>query len=310
MARTLFLLVSASFHIAAGSVIAQEPSIADLKAMAPVLRSSDPDIRSIEVRGFFKVPDLGYMTFFAIYKAPDEKTLTSDKWALVLRDKRDGTPIVFASERRRFLYDCTNSTIHHVGKDAYPNVKIYADGEGLQSNFGTDIGSMAQPNMLIDIKSLLAGPSNGEKVERLGDQRYRLSMTEADGTSRVFFINLQNPIKYERIEEYLPGDTEPNRCVEKIIVNAQGGVAIPAFPTKDQLEKTGIDIREFPGDGPLPPIFMSLTEMRAIFGKLTLGRPEKERAPALPYLAGLDWKKIKEDDERFSRAIRSLIPAE
>ncbi len=207
MARPSFFLLVTCLYVAAHPVLSGEPSFADLKAMAPVLRSSDPGIRTIDVRGYVKCAGIGYVTIRAMYQAPDEKALTREQGALVVRDRRDGTPLLFASERKRFFYDCVGGTLNYAEKNAFPRLAITGDDRELNWSFETENSETGSASFLVDVRSAFAGPSKEEKVERVGARKYRLSMKDGSGDTRVFHVDLDNPLKYEKIEVFAPGMT-------------------------------------------------------------------------------------------------------
>jgi hypothetical protein len=245
-----------------------------------------------------------------MYQAPDEKALAREQGALVVRDRRDGTPLLFASERKRLFYDCVEGALNYTDKNAFPKLAITGDDRELNWSHETEVSETGSASILVDIRSAFAGPSKEEKVERVGARKYRLSMKDGSGDTRVFHVDLDHPLKYEKVEVFAPGNDQPTECIEKISVNAEGGITIPSFPTDEQLEGTKIRVRRFSGEGPLPDLSMATNELKALLGKLALDRPNAQHLPVLANLPGLDWNEIKKNDNRFSQTIRKLIPPE
>src|SRR4051794_26889221 len=104
--KRLWLLLAACLPFFAVPAVAGEPTAVDLIKRAPVLDSSDPKIKSIEIGGTVGAEGCR-LRFRSIYRAPDQ-------YALVLNDVSDGTPLLYAAQTRALVYDPVRPVVLHI----------------------------------------------------------------------------------------------------------------------------------------------------------------------------------------------------
>ena len=296
--------------IIATSLKAGEPSVQDLIDMAPVLKSSDENIHNMDIRGYVKLAGIGYVSVRASYCGPNERPLMRDTSALVVRDREDGTPILLASDDKCFIYSCIKPELVYIPRSAKYTMILNEKLGAVNFSFQVNSALTPQPAITLDIKSLLAVASNGDKVVKTGSRSYRLSRIDGLGDTRVYHINLDNPTKYEKIEVFPPGETEPALCIEKIVVNGEASVPMPTFPTRGRLAETQITLTEVP-DGALPGASSPTAIMfRAVISKISINHPEARHILTRSGISNVDWNKVKENERVSSRLLRQLVLSE
>jgi hypothetical protein len=148
---------------------AREPSPKELIDMAQVISSSDATYRSIVFGGYLRQKGSACITFRAIYRAPDH-------YAVLIKDKADGTPLFFAADRQMFLYEPVRSVLLW-NADNNVRFSLLQKAGALRIHLGVTSDKNQPSNVLLDVKSLLAGPFMNDKVVQISGKKYRLTRT-------------------------------------------------------------------------------------------------------------------------------------
>jgi hypothetical protein len=289
------LLAQASVPAAAG-----EPSPRELIDLAPVISSSDENCRSIEIGGYLRQDGPACLTFRAIYRAPDH-------YAVLIKDKADGTPLFFAADRQMFLYDPVSSVLLW-NADNNVSFSLVHEGDALRIHLGATSDKDKPSNVLLDVRSLLARPSVNDKVVQTGEKKYRLTRTTEKGNSLDLGIDLDRKQPYTNIAITIKGSTEPFVCISDININGNLDQAEAFFPKRDEPAQK-IGVQNLPGSA-LKRHGSELTLlMRACNARSAINQPELREAIDLGGFSDVDWQHVKNNDEKISRVLREALKA-
>jgi hypothetical protein len=277
---------------------AGELSPRQLINLAPVLSSSDESYRSIEVGGYLRQKGPACLHFRVIYRAPDH-------YALLIKDGLDGTPLFFAADRKMFLYDPIRSVLLWNG-DNNLRFSLAQDEDGLRIHLEVTSDKDRPSNVLVDVKSLLTGPFMNDKVVQTGDKRYQLTRTTQKGNSLGCAIDLEREQPYTNITINLDGQIDP--CLNITYINVNGNVNYEEFllPKRKELAEK-ILVQGIP-NGELARNGSELTLlMRACYARAAIDHPEMRESIKLAGFSEIDWKRVKENDEKFSQVLREAL---
>ena len=306
--RTRSFHVACVFAVALGlsstPATAGEPSARDLIARAPVIRSSDEEIRSIEIAGYERADGKILRTFRALYRAPD-------RFAFVTRAGYDGTPLSFAAERKMLVYDPVRPEVlvfHDVGNYR----TIAAEGGKFEYTWGCKFTGDRPGDITLDLKSLFTAPASAkggssweESVVKTGENRYVLTVKQ-DKFYRRSRVDLNRPEPFATFEIANSPDGPPRFCVDKIVVNGELKDEEFAFPSTGRLAGT-LKVREIK-DGLFAQANGSAVLMRAYHDRQTIHEPPGRGEIITPFLTGIRRGRIEEHDRLYAKQIRELIP--
>jgi hypothetical protein len=238
---------------------------------------------------------LGRLTFRAIYRAPD-------KYALFVNDGLDGTPLLFASDRKMFIYDPVQPTVVYT-TDTGIDLSMRQEGDTLIFRCGTTKNKAS--NVLLDVKSFFSGPGKNDKIVKVGDRKYRLTRTTERGNFWVASIDLEESCLFTKIELIEQGCTESFLCINKICINGIIKDDQFAFPKKERLAER-ISVIDLPDDG-LQKHLNAMTLMRASYARAAAAQPGLREAIKPPVFSGIDWDRVKENDKKISQVLRDIL---
>lgn len=289
-AACLHLIALASASVAAG-----EPSASDLIGLAPVIRSSDEKCKSIEIGGYIKPNGFAHLTFRVIYRAPD-------KYALLINDGLDGTPLLFASDRRMFIYDPVQRVVLY-STDVNVDFSMRQEEDTLK--FRCAAMECKDSKVLLDVKSFFSGPVKSDKVVKIGEREYRVTRTTEKGNSWVATIDPKELCPFSRIELIEHGNTNVIISINSICINGTLKDDQFAFPRKELLAEH-IGVVDSPGEGSQKHL-NGMPLMRACYVRAAATNPELREAIKLPGLSGIDWDRVKENDKKLSQVLRDFL---
>lgn len=290
----------------ANPLVAREPTAAELIALAPVIRSSDEKVRSIEVAGYSRADGKILVTFRALYRAPD-------RFAMIVRDGQDGTPISIHVDKKVMVYDPVRPELlirsHARGYRILRSVDgKYEDSWG--SSWGSS-NSVPQPSRIeIDLKSVFTDLSVDDApleetvtkeaegvyvLTRRDDKVYKRLRVDRRGATPV--------VTYEKASS--PGGP-PTSGIDRMVVNGVLNDSEFAFPSLHALAGM-LDIREVE-DGFFSEGDLMNTMARTYYVRQKLHEPPAQRGVIGPMLAGVRWSRVEENDERLAEQIRTLVP--
>jgi hypothetical protein len=265
---------------------------------APVIRSSDEGCRSIELGGYLRANESACLTFRAIYRAPSH-------FALLIRDGADGTPLFVAADRRILLYDPLRSALLWK-EDTNIHFSLVKERDALRIHLDATTDKDRPSGVLVDIKSMVAGPFPNDIVTRIGDRKYRLTRTTEKGNSLECAIDLDRKQPYANIQIMHAGQNRPSLRIESLELNGNMDQDEFLFPKKDELAgKTCL--RELP-DGAMASSGGGLTVlMAACYARAAINKPEMREAIERAGFSDIDWKGVEENDKRFSHVLREAL---
>jgi len=297
------LLPAFALGLTSAPAAAGEPTASELIALAPTISSSDKAIRSIEVAGYDQADGRIYRTFRALYRAPD-------RFAFVVRDGLDGTPVTIAVDKKLMVYDPVRPEIL-----VFPHVSSYrvlgVEGGIYEDSWGAKLSGREPNQILIDLKSVFTSPPSKdglparETVVREGEGRYVLIRKEDKAYKRLH-VDLSRSAPILAYETSTSVGGPPGRCLDRIIVNGALDDSEFAFPPLDGLAGT-LKVREVE-DGLWSTSGALNDLMRTYYVRETLHEPKSRRGVITPLLAGVRWSRVEENDERYAKRVRDLIP--
>jgi hypothetical protein len=290
---SMCLLAQASLTAAA-----DERSPKQLIDLAPVLNSADDHYRTIELGGYFRANDSAWLTFRAIYQAPDH-------FAVLIRDGADGTPLLFAADRKLLLYDPIRSIVlWHAGLSIH--FALVKEGDALRVHLDATSDEDKPSSVLVDVRSLLAGPFTNDKLVQTGDKKYRLSRTSQKGNTLECAIDLDREQPYTHIAIHADGRPDPVICINTLTVNGNPGREEFLFPKRGRLAEK-VSVQDFP-DGMFTRNGGELTLlMSASYARAAINKPEMREAVARAGLVDIDWNSAKEKDGMISHALSEAL---
>ncbi len=297
-------LSAIALGVSATPATAGEPTVGDLTALAPVLRSSDEKVHSIEVAGYVRDHGKIIRTFRALYRAPD-------RFVFVVRDGQDGTPISIAVDKKMLIYDPVKPEILiHPHASSYRTLKI-EDGE-YQDSWGYTSSGRQPCRIEIDLKSVFTAPTKdgapvlttvteeGEGVHvltRKGDKTYKRLRVEQRGPTPV--------VTYETASS--PGGP-PIYGIDRMIVDGALDDSEFTFPPLDRLAGS-LKVREIK-DGFFSEAESMNVLMRTYYVRQKLLEPKSQRGVITPLMAGVRWSRVEENDALHAKQVHDLIPAD
>jgi hypothetical protein len=289
------LLAPGSLALAAGDLTAEQ-----LIELAPVIKSSDAKRKSIEIEGFIRLNKEARMNIRVLFRA-------SGQSSLVVTDSADGTPFVFSASNKTVVYDPIESVVIYYAN----SIDLFSFGASEDkvrwSCFsGKSDEKDEKSDINLDLKSLLAMPYKTRSAIKTGDKTYRLALTSERGSTLIANVDLDRSCPFTRIEMREKGMDEPAFCLEKIILDGDLGDKDFAFPSKARLAET-LPLVDYSNDTLLNNAASWALISRATYGRLAILDPQWRAALDPGNVAKVDWDKVRENDRKYSKALRELI---
>jgi hypothetical protein len=265
---------------------------------APVIRSSDESCRSIELAGCLRADASAGLTFRVIYRAPDH-------FAVLIRDAADGTPLLLAADRKMLLYDPVRSVLLW---SAYNDLRftLAKEGDALRIHLGVTTEPDRASNILVDVKSLVAGPSMNDQVVPIGDNKYRLTRTTEMGNTLQCALDLNREQPYTKIDIIKDKASDPCVSLNVLMVNGALGREEFSMPARAEMAER-VDVQELPGDALAKGGAELTLLMRACVARAAINKPEMREAIKAAGFTDIDWNRAKEADKKISRVLRDAL---
>lgn len=281
---------------------AGEPTAADLIAMAPLIRSDDKAIRTIELAGHVRHEGKLSYTFRALYKAPN-------RFAFVAFGGADGIPIYLVAGREMFVYEPVRPELvafHDVAGFCTIGVE---DGKHDLSTGVRFVGHKPE-TIEVDLKPFFL-PLPREKhpgearVVKTGERQYTL-LRRGEGVYYRSRIDLSRPSPFTTFEAAPSPTAEPTYGLDTIVVN--GDLDDSAFrpPALGRLPD-GLKVHEIRGDSLLSEADGASLMMRAFHVRSDLHEPRLKRGILGPAMMGIRWDRVRENDARYGAAVKGLV---
>jgi hypothetical protein len=294
-----------SWLIATAGTLASagEPSAEDLIALAPVARSTDAGCKSIEagIRIFNPETHIEWK-LRVLYRAPG-------RYALILRDGTDDTPVFWVADHQVLVYDPVVPAILY-GSGVRTDFTLFADAESFKCSWSLETGKTPLHGIVLDIKSLFSGPAEGDEVAKTGDGAYRLTRTKG-ACSIVAHVDTGRGQSYTNTDIRFRHTGEVV-SVEKLVIDGALGDEEFAFPEKDRLAAK-VAVKEYLG-GDLDKnmkdiLFLTRSLFKGTRVRLAAKRPELRSKMDFSDCPGIDWDAVKKSDAIYSHVLKDLIAA-
>lgn len=289
-----------------------EPAPADLPTIeefifsAPVLRDTDPDLRSLEVRLHVQMPPLNDYSARWLCRSPDQY------WCCI-RDALDETPIFWSNGRNDALYDPIRMRIV-VGKMAVPALRI-VDEEGDHIGVsGFSLPSDPQEpdrddekgRFFVDLRSILAERARERQLERTEAGNLFFRFVNERGITRLVTVERDGDRSRWVIESDRPGEMRA-----ELVVAINEPIADQAFTFPEPAGVIdGISIDRLEEDlGILDEGTLSVEN--SLFARNAIRDP-KVRAEIgdLNDDESIDWEQLEALDRKVSEQLRQLVGEE
>jgi hypothetical protein len=313
--RPIYLFLSAvtaasvlSWGICPSSAGDQSPSPRDLIALKPVLDSTNPGCKALEVGGWLGGGEHGPTTklsFRALYRSPGQ-------FCLLLSDAVDGTPLALFSGNRMLLYDPVTPTLYYSENAGFSVVLAGADQEELRFNIKYRLTAEEPNRIAIDFGSLFAfnrwkdGAPTHDSVIRLDANVFQL--VRSVGDEPVFAIDVDPARKcmYTRAAFTASGTTK--FCMNRLHLDSPTGDEPFAFPTKERLSRA-MPVTTVTGQEGIATMRITNALMeRAAAVRSVVNRVGPGEAIPLRGLSDVDFNRVRDNDKKYAKALRELIP--
>jgi hypothetical protein len=294
--------------LAATSLSAGEPSLAELKGLAPVISSADATCRSVALAGCLRTDRHSSLKFRAFYKAPD-------RHALLIVDGADGTPLLFAADNKLFLYDPVEGVVHF-SDDARTDLAIVFRNRSLSFSFLHHFKEHRRGSMLVDVKSLLQDPAYPipldtstavDQVEPAGNRRYKVVRTFEGSKDRVSArVDLDLASPYTAVELFVDGDSEPVFSVDKIAINGPLRDDDFAFPAREDLAR-GLVVKDVEGVRIPDSLSGAAMVAKACHTRSAIDLPRIRDSLRFPGHSNIDWEKLGLEDRQASKKLKDVM---
>jgi hypothetical protein len=280
---------------------AGEPSPADLIRLAPMLQSTDPTIKSLEIVGSMKLKDAGLVRFRALYKAPHY-------YSILMTDALDQTPLVYLADRQLLFYDPIRSAVTYL-KDCSQRFSLESDGKSPRFVYGFGPEGNKVPNLdllKLDVRSVLDLRNSVEaRITDEGEGRYRLFLLKKDRTIVCSFDTTAEQ-RFLGLKVFENSGNDPVLTVDKVVVDGKLAREEFQFPDKAHLAKK-IKIHELAGGFLENGAQMGMIS-KAIQVRFEARHPGLRTTLNLPGYEHQTWKAIERHDQRYSAVLREMVP--
>ena len=293
IARIVCISVTVSLALCAYLRADGEPSVSELISLAPVIDIADPQCNSAEISASIR-GGVGEnridLRFRAVYAKPD-------RYALVVSDGSDATPLLWLAGDNAILYDPTRPAVFWLA-NAKPLFFVRLCDEKLE--FGFAVG-MSAANIQCDVKSILAVSRRNSTVERTAQGSYRMALTSWHGDYRVATIDPASASPYRRVEIFVPGQSYAQFSLDRMSTNENVDEKDFQFPERAALA-AHVNIQDWPSGNVIDAVNGPAIVYRAIFARLAM-RASNVR----DLIPEIDWDQAAENDRVYSKAIRDSV---
>ena len=284
---------------------AKELSSSELKGLALVISTGNPEYSSLAIEAVFSEPSIktaiGYRVYYSKTKG----------YALYVCDMMDETPIFLLTEKKALLFDPSEEELI-LFQDIGLMFELGMEGDELRfvSAFRkTKEGSKLEVinTVKIDLVSIFKKVVANLKGERIEEDRYVFSGETELGSVCIAEINPSAVIPFLRIGFYRKGEPRPLLNFSRLEANRDIEDSMFRFPMKDLMER-GLIIKTVAVDQVHFVDLMSLMG-RVLFVRSALVFPETRKDLVQLGIKDSDWPEIERRDKRVSQALREVFQA-
>jgi hypothetical protein len=287
---------------------AGEPTARELIALAPVLDSSDGRCHSLEIGGWYGSDETlaPKLRFRATYRAPNQ-------FSLLIANAEDGTPLAFGAGRKMFLYDPVAPTVYY-SEDACSSLEMACTETELKFRYDVLLKRDGKPDCIrVDFRAVMsnhggAGEGRGfeDRVVKRNSSKYRLLRCFEDKPYLALEVDLTKDSPYTAASFIYDGRTY--LCLDRIILNGAPRDEPFTFPSRRRLSR-GLPFKDVTGDKEWAASPNSAAVIaRALIVRSVLDTAGPPELIHIPGLTGVDWNRVKENDRKFGKVLRDLVP--
>jgi hypothetical protein len=306
---SLFPVASAAFAVALlNPALADEPSAQELITLKPAFDSTNPGCKTLEVGGWLGDGECGPTTklsFRALYRSPGQL-------CLLLSDTVDGTPLALFSGKSMLLYDHVTPTLYYSTTAGFSVVLAGADQGELRFNINYRLTAEEPSRIVIDFGSLFSfnrwkgGAQTHDSVVRLDANVFQLVRSVGDEPVFVIDVDPARKCPYTRAAFGASGTTK--FCMNRLNLDSPTGGEPFAFPTKEQLGRA-MPVTTVTGQEGIATMRITNALMeRAAAVRSVVNRVGPGEAIPLRGLSDVDFNRVRDNDKKYAKALRELIP--
>jgi len=303
------LAVSVTALALSGPARSEEPSPRELIALAPVLDSSGRACKSLEVGGWVGSDQAAApkLTFHAFYRAPNQ-------FSLLVSDAHDGTPLAYCSGKKMFVYDPVGPTLYY-SEDAGFKLDLASNGvESMKFNVDYQLVTQRPDHILVDLRSVLSskgwlvagGPAARDMVVKRNVAEFRLIRGYEDTPVLTVNIDQAKDCPYTEVTFACNGITY--MCLDRLALNDSQNDEPFGFPSKHSLIQA-LPVREVAAGGKSGDNGnISAVIERAAFARAVVNSASPPGPLDLPGPLLVNWDRVRENDKKYSKVLRGLVP--
>jgi hypothetical protein len=285
---------------------AGEPSVRDLIALAPVLDSSDEVCRSLDVGGWFGGAEAlaPRVRFRALYRAPNQ-------FSLLLSDTVDDTPLVFCTNRKMLCYDPVGPRVYY-SEDACFTLEMAAIRADLKWNCDYFLTGRKPHHIFLDFRSVLSlsVPNTvkdfEDKVVKRTSSKFELLRDFQNEPYYKIKIDLNKVCSYTEATFFDQGSIF--LCLDKLTLNGAVDDEAFEFPAKLRLPR-GLPLKHVRSDDDDAAMRIMIFDVtQASIVRSVVNRAGRSGPINIPELSSIDWDRARQNDKKFSKALKALVP--
>jgi len=291
---TLLIILASAGLVHAQPATTQPVAVEPLIALAPKLSLGDPQAKSLDVQMVLSA-GATRLQIRALYEAPD-------RHAMYVGDARDGTPIGVVNDSIAIFYDPVDGALRVAdGKTGELRCQQVEDKLNLKFGFNKPEQAWA---LDVDLVSVLKA-ERADAIE-LGHGLMGLRQRGRKGGILYCVIDPRSPNPYLRAELQAP-DGAQAIVLDPILRDAPIDPMAFELPDREALAKT-FTVKELDSKN----IFGGLGGMQAltrlIMLRVAAGDPEEEKKLEKSLATRVDWKVVRENDQKLGPQVRALFP--
>ena len=280
----------------AALLAAEDPTPAELIALAPLVSSDDSTCRSLDVAGYVRSPGRN-LGFRASYRCPDHFTL-------VLSDGVDGTPLMIGIEDELYTYNYIDGSLlrlprrriqFSLGKgETDPMLRVRFLGAGTES-----------PHLRVDLAGLIDMDVASASSKKVAPDRYQVTRKSARGSLQSIDFDLAQESRITKAIYYANNLYDLGVGLTRIRLNDPESASDLALLTPDRL-RASLAVADLPpGRSTAGPLEIGHA-LRLLSDRKAIYEPSLQLLKRYQGISAQEWGRIKARDLDVAPILRRL----